>query len=368
MNENLKIDIIYYDTPSDFAFEFNLGGCCRSRILTTRCDSPKDMINGLARAVSRSRVIILIGRLSEDDGLIPLVSKAISKPLVTIDHRQYHITTPESIRVTEGGLPLVTRDGSFGGCILESGPQSIIMISEKSHLREVIMDQLIGQYITSLSRIPDTENDLLDPSQTASAQDKEPTNASAEQSATDTETTDTTLKDAETDETNIEPMMVSTGAVNDEDFILPFDFPDDFDGVTQDDSVIRMTPSQEKTDDQPEEALADSVPQEPTAPIEMPENEPMSDKQPDVFESQDISSQGNTHSTHADALEDETSFNQAPRKKDPLLTLFIWLCAALLLVAALFAYLFIYQPSLSGQSPLEAIRELLIIVIPGRLL
>ena len=38
MFQNVKVDIIYYDTSTDFELEFNLCGCCRMRLLTDKTD------------------------------------------------------------------------------------------------------------------------------------------------------------------------------------------------------------------------------------------------------------------------------------------------------------------------------------------
>ena len=36
MFQNLKVDVIYYKTNSDFEMEFNLCGCCRMRLLSDK--------------------------------------------------------------------------------------------------------------------------------------------------------------------------------------------------------------------------------------------------------------------------------------------------------------------------------------------
>lgn len=158
MVQNLKIDIIYYDTPSDFEFEFNLGGCCHSRILNAHTHQPKEMLSGLAKAVGRSRVILIIGNLHGDGGLIDLVSKSVSIPLVNANTTEYAIISPEEPMILSGSLPLVSKDGVLSGCIVESGPQSIILLPNNKALRKDICDNLVFPYITALSRIPETDN------------------------------------------------------------------------------------------------------------------------------------------------------------------------------------------------------------------
>lgn len=166
MIQNLKIDIIYYDTPSDFEFEFNLGGCCHSRVLNSKTSSPKEMIGCLSKAVGRSRVILIVGKLNESDGLFSLISKAIGLPLEEVDADQYGIVPNTNTTIISGALPLISTDGLLAGCIIESGPQSIILLSESKALRKDVAENLVFQYITAVSRTPDTET-VVTPDSTA---------------------------------------------------------------------------------------------------------------------------------------------------------------------------------------------------------
>lgn len=158
MIQNLKIDIIYYNTPSDFEFEFNLGGCCHSRVLNGKSNTPKEMITNLSKAVARSRVIILIGKLKESDGLFSLISKAIGAELSNVDANEYNIANGTDTTIISGSLPLVSSDGLLSGCIIESGPQSIIILPEEKAIRKDIAENLVFQYITAVGRTPETES------------------------------------------------------------------------------------------------------------------------------------------------------------------------------------------------------------------
>lgn len=151
MIQNIKIDTIYYLTNSDFEMEFNLGGCCKMRLLTDKSESAESFVKLLARAVSRSQVILCCGKLFEDDGLINIVSKAIKKPLVDVDKSAYSIEDANEIKIIDGAVPLVNSDGCFCGCILESGPQSIILLTENRGIRKTVMKSLIHPYIEELS-------------------------------------------------------------------------------------------------------------------------------------------------------------------------------------------------------------------------
>ena len=150
MFQNIKVDIIYYKTATDFEMEFNLCGCCRMRLLTDKAPDRKSMVHNLARAVSRSRVIIIVGSLFGDEGVLSTVAGALGKPLSPIDNKLYGISEGGEISVINGATPLVTPDGYFGGCIIESGPQSMILLSDSKSVRKTIMSTLIHPYIEEL--------------------------------------------------------------------------------------------------------------------------------------------------------------------------------------------------------------------------
>lgn len=167
MLQNIKVDVIYYFTSTDFEMEFNLCGCCRMRLLTDKAADRKGFIHMLSRAVSRSRVIICCGPLFGDTGLIKGVAAAIGKSVVTVDNSAYGIKDSAEIGIIEGAMPLVTSDGIFGGCIIESGPQAIIMLSESKAIRKNIMTSLIHPYIEELSVTPVKTGASSSPEETA---------------------------------------------------------------------------------------------------------------------------------------------------------------------------------------------------------
>ena len=150
MLQNLKVDIIYYCTNTDFEMEFNLCGCCRMRLLTDKTNDKKSFVNMLARSVSRSRVIMCCGPLFADKGLIKTVATAIGKGLSLVDNKMFGIDSDEKIEIISGSTPLVTDDGVFGGCIIESGPQTIILLTENKSIRKNLMKTLIHPYIEDL--------------------------------------------------------------------------------------------------------------------------------------------------------------------------------------------------------------------------
>ncbi len=156
MIQNIKVDLIYYATPSDFEMEFNLGGICRMRLLTDKAEDRKAFLNSLSRAVGRSKVIITCGSLFGNEGLISTVASAIGRNLVAADNKAYGINSDEEISIISGSVPLVTADGIFGGCIIECGPQTIIMLTESKSVKKALLRDLIHPYIRELSLLPET--------------------------------------------------------------------------------------------------------------------------------------------------------------------------------------------------------------------
>lgn len=150
MFQNIKVDIIYYKSNTDFEMEFNLCGCCRMRLLTDKSPDCKTLVHSLARAVSRSRVIIITGSLFGDEGIINIAAEAINSKLTVADLKTYGISSDEDIEIIEGSTPLVTSEGYFGGCIIERGPQTMILLSDSKSIRKTIMQTLIHPYIEEL--------------------------------------------------------------------------------------------------------------------------------------------------------------------------------------------------------------------------
>lgn len=151
--QNLKLDIIYHQSPSDFEMEFNLRANCPVRLLTDKTADKKEFVKALARDVARSQVIMCCGQLFGNDGLINTIAKAIGSGTVACDSKIYGINSQENIHIINGSTPLVTPDGYFGGCIIESGPQTIILLTENKTFRKVIMKNLIHPYLVEISYI-----------------------------------------------------------------------------------------------------------------------------------------------------------------------------------------------------------------------
>ncbi len=153
MISNLKVDIIYYKTSSDFELEFNLSGCCRMRIFKDKVNDRKELVNTLARDVSRSRVIIVVTDLIGEKNGVEIVSSAIGYKYEPIDKMAHSIKSGDNIKAPHGCLPLVTKAGQYGGCIVECGKQSIIIVSSDRSLRHEVMRTYIHQYIFDINQV-----------------------------------------------------------------------------------------------------------------------------------------------------------------------------------------------------------------------
>ena len=150
MFHNMKADIIYYKTATDFELEFNLCGCCRMRLLSDKTPDKKSFVLSLARAVSRSNVILIAGPLFGEDNSIKAVTEAINISTEIVDNAAFGISGNQEIEIIKGSTPLVTPEGYFGGCIIESGPQTMILLTDNKNVRKPIMKTLIHPYIEEL--------------------------------------------------------------------------------------------------------------------------------------------------------------------------------------------------------------------------
>lgn len=223
MFQNIKVDIIYYKTPTDFEMEFNLSGCCRMRLLTDKAPDRKVLVNQMVRAVSRSRIIIVSGTLFGEDSIIETCSKAIGNPLAEIDNKQFGIDSDENISVIKDSVPLVSKEGIFGGCIIEQGPQTLILLTENKSIRKGIMQNLIHPYIQEI-----VASELVEKEEPAKEPVEEITEESVEEiqeDITDTaeelpqESEEATEENEETEETAEEtPEPVNQLILDDEDF------------------------------------------------------------------------------------------------------------------------------------------------------
>lgn len=179
MVKNIKVDLIYYTIGTDFEMEFNLCGCCRMRLLTDTVSNRTEFSKSLARGVARSNIIIACGPVFGEKGLVSTVAKVTNIGTQTIENKKYGIDDESEINILKGSTPLVTSDGMFCGCIIENGPQVIILLTESKSLRKRVMKELVHPYISQWSYLASKNNNAtqithveIESSKTESLSDK----------------------------------------------------------------------------------------------------------------------------------------------------------------------------------------------------
>ena len=206
MVQSIKTEIIYYGIPSDFEFEFNLCGCCQMRLLKETANDTGSLLRTLQKGIARSRVIFVIGNITGENNSINIISKAIGYSCEKLDTSFYDVKSTEPIYIIKNSVPLISSDGTFGGCIIESGPQSMIFLTEDKRVRKEIMQNLVNAYISDLSRyqyVPEAEEEEI-PEAVEPVTPEEVVPEEAATEAVETETVETEAKEAEAEEIEVE--------------------------------------------------------------------------------------------------------------------------------------------------------------------
>ena len=146
----IKADIIYYKADSDFELEFNLNGCCPMRLLSSKPVNDGELLSALSRAVSRSQIIFTVGSLKGEFSVIYNVCNAIGYTMYERDLSSLGVK--ERVMIPAGAIPLVSANGEFGGCVIECGPQAIVVLTDDRALRKTIMRSLVHQYVRDFGK------------------------------------------------------------------------------------------------------------------------------------------------------------------------------------------------------------------------
>lgn len=397
MLQNLKVDIIYHLTNSDFEMEFNMCGCCRMRLLSDKTADRKSLIGALSRAVSRSRIIIACGPLFSADGLIATVATAIGSKTAAVDNAAYGINGDETINIIAGSTPLVTPEGYFGGCIIESGPQTIILLTENRAFRKSIMQTLIHPYIEEMSVIPIKEKSAPAPAQSEPIAQTEPEVEEEPASEPDFEPASMEIfEDPEGVEEAVERQETVEEEVEEEaiEEIEESEAEDEAsEEVTEEDAEEPMAEADEPTEDATEESdepqesevgyIVSDEPQEPAAEREIPfvfddKNEEaqmkeLSEKIVDAYDTMYIEPERPKHS-HTDKYaasytptEENDSFlsdadfsaiGGSKKRAGAINIPIIILTVILLIIVGLLCYFLIVVPRLQNISTVEYLRDI----------
>jgi stage II sporulation protein D len=148
MSKDVKIEIIYFKSKADVSLEFGLHGDYPVRMLSTSCDNLTSFYHSLKRAISRSEIILITGGYTSNDYIPSFLSKALSTPIYTPDYKSFNIITNDNYKLPENAVPLAGSNRIFGGFLIESGPQTIISLTEDKKTRLLITKEIIVKYIT----------------------------------------------------------------------------------------------------------------------------------------------------------------------------------------------------------------------------
>jgi hypothetical protein len=303
------------------------------RLLTDKSPDAKSMVHSLARAVSRSRVIILTGSLFSDDGIIKLAAEAIGSKLVPVNLSKYGVQGNESVEIIEGSTPLITPEGYFGGCIIEKGPQTMILLSDSKSVRKAIMQTLIHPYIEELCAMELQEKAALEASSLITEEIAEET--------------DEMIEEVESD-------IIADVIVQEPEGITD-ELSEEFTPITEEDEE-----NLEKYDEGVIEVPSDMI-------IEMDENE----EEPEIEEViGDYFTEGNKMKAHEAErynaeytkydYDDNGLIPEEPTLKKSSLNIPITILAILvLIVIAVLCYCLIYVPSKNGVEASAYIKEII---------
>ena len=333
MLQNLKIDIIYHETPSDFEFEFNLGGCCHCRVLNNTTASPKELIGCLSKAVNRSRVIIVVGDLNSQNGLYLLISKAIGRQLTNVSAEEYGIIDGSNTTVIEGSLPLVSTDGLLSGCIIESGPQSIILLPDEKILRKDIAENLIFQYISAVSRTPETDSVITPDSMPEKKQDEN----------------ETVKEEPKEEIVDVEDDIAENTENNENDDVLSsvneiFDQTEE--NISNDIETTDETKEFSNNEDEIQEVI---IPEDDDNFFDIFAKEPEDNTSTDFVYTQDSDAQ----------YDDDEEYENKPSSKDKGVSVIMWIIIGLMfIIIGILAYMLIYTPLKNGVEITEYVKQI----------
>ncbi len=149
---SVKVEFIYYKQTSDPRLEFGLNGNFTTRVLSTYCEEEREYLLALKKAVSRNSVVIVIGGFGDNGDLAKLTALAIGRNNTAFDFKKmgYGNISGAPDLLPEKCLPLIDKEGAFAGILLESGPQAIIMLSEKSPNKAFIIKEYISPYVEEM--------------------------------------------------------------------------------------------------------------------------------------------------------------------------------------------------------------------------
>ena len=148
MLPDLKLEVIYFKTSTDFKMEFKLCSLCNVRYLSAMVNDTRSFLTALQKSVSRSRVVITVGGFNGDEYVPEILAKATGSGIAEIKANEF--SDEKMVTIPSGAVPMYSKSGEFGGAVIEKGDQSIIMLTENNNLKHELLDLLVGPYIKLL--------------------------------------------------------------------------------------------------------------------------------------------------------------------------------------------------------------------------
>lgn len=201
MSKDVKIETIYYKSDSDVSLEFGLHGNYPVRLLSSSCNNLTTFFHSLKRAVSRSQIIIIVGGYEGDEYIPSFIARTINKPIFIPEYNKLGVICKQKYPLPEGAVPLCPESKRFAGFLIESGPQTIISLTENKKSRIDTVNEIIVKYIEEhhnyfLNAVVVKQADELSAENSSSTDE---TGAQTNSAANDVETADTP-NTAETDD------------------------------------------------------------------------------------------------------------------------------------------------------------------------
>ncbi len=147
MSKDVKIELIYFKNNTDVSLEFGLHGNYPMRLLSSNCNDLSSFFHSLKRAVQRSEIIIVLGGYEGNEYLPQFIASSIGKGTYTPEYSSLGISAVKDYKLPEGAVPLSSVSKNFGGFLIESGPQTIISLTEDKQVRLNITKNLLVKYI-----------------------------------------------------------------------------------------------------------------------------------------------------------------------------------------------------------------------------
>ena len=201
MVPDLKLEVIYFKTSTDFKMEFKLCNLCNVRYLSAMVNDARSFLIALQKSVSRSRVVITVGGFNGEEYVPELLAKATGSGLCDIKANEF--SEANTISIPNGAVPMYSKSGDFGGAVIEKGDQAIIMLSENKEITHEILDLLVSPYIkllitkkpTLVTEKPKTEEVKQEPLAETPTKEEAETELIVEEKTEEQESVEETVED-----------------------------------------------------------------------------------------------------------------------------------------------------------------------------